>query len=234
MVPPTGIGPDCLGPVFSQGHNFFGQACSSPLLPSDHTGDPGLGVFTDTGLPGQAYVPLLPTSQAIDAGDLATCPATDQLGQLRLTPCDIGAIEFSPVTLTLGLNHTTFRAGDILRVRLGIHTLGPTVTTDVYLGFLWPDGVTVLFVTSLAPLDGVVTRLDADPRTFTPFTASFEFPPGVEATLDDFMVYAFTGGESLGPYAVFTLLTPPGVFQDGQVDAGDLLALTRQLFTVSP
>ena len=159
----------------------------------------------------------------------------DQRPSGALLIADIAfASEFSPVTLTLGLNQAMFRAGETLRVRLGIHHQGPSVTMDVYLGILLPDGVTVFFVTSLAPLDGVVTRLDTDPRTFAPLAASFEFPPELDVTLEDFFVYTFTGGESPGSYTIFTLLTPPGAFTDGQVDAGDLLGLTLQPFTVSP
>jgi hypothetical protein len=242
-VPPTGTGPDCvtssgtsLGQATSQGHNLIGDptGCNITWATGDLTGDPGLGAFTDDGTPGQGYLPLLPTSRAIDAGDPAACPATDQLGQLRVTPCDIGAVEFAPVTVTLGLNQATFRAGETLRVALGIHNLGPTVTTDAYLGVLLPDGVTVFFVGSLAPLDGVVTRLDADPRTFPPLAASYDFPSGEDVTVDDFFVYPVTGGESSGSYTIFTLLTPPGAFADGQVDTGDLLGLTLQPFTVSP
>jgi hypothetical protein len=47
-------------------------------------------------VPGQGYVPLLPTSPAIDAGPTHACPPTDQLGQPRVGPCDIGAVEFQP------------------------------------------------------------------------------------------------------------------------------------------
>jgi hypothetical protein len=229
-------GPDCLGPVTSLGGNLIGDPtdCAITLQASDLIGAPGLGTFTDDGTPGQGYVPLLPESPAIDAGDPAACPATDQLGQLRVTPCDIGAIEFTPVTLTLGLNQVTFRAGETLRVALGIHHPGPSHTADAYLGVLLPDGVTVFFITSLAPLDGVVTRLDADPRTFAPLAACFDFTPGLEVTLADFFVYTFTGGESVGSYAIFTLLTPPGALADGQVETGDLLGLTLQPFTVRP
>jgi predicted outer membrane repeat protein len=234
-----GASPDCVtlgGQVTSLGHNLLGNltGCRITLTLSDRIGDPGLGPFTDNGTPGQGYVPLLPTSRAINAGDLAACPATDQLGQPRGSPCDIGAVEFAPVTLTLGLNQTTLRPGETLRVRLGIHTRGPAVTADVFLGILLPDGVTVLFVTRLAPLDGVVTRLDADPRTFAPLAPAHEFPSGLEITVEDFLVYTLTGAEAPGPYAIFTLLTRPGAFADGQVDAGDLLGLTQQLFTVSP
>jgi hypothetical protein len=94
-------GPDCSGSVTSQGHNLVGDPtdCTLTLLPSDLTGDPGLDIFTDDGTPGHGHFPLLPTSPAIDAGDDAVCPATDQLGQPRDAPCDIGAIEFQPSVL---------------------------------------------------------------------------------------------------------------------------------------
>jgi hypothetical protein len=238
-VLPAGTGADCTtfgGQVISHGHNLIGDpsGCTITLLPTDLTGDPGLGPFTDDGTPGQAYLPLLPTSRAIDAGDPAACPATDQLGQFRITPCDIGAVEFAPVTVTLGLNQASVYPGDTLRVRLGLHTLGPTVTADAYLGIVLPDGVSVLFVTGLAPLNGVVTRLDADPRTFAPLAPAYTFPTGENVIVEDFFVYTLTGAESPGTYALFTMLTPPGAFADGRVDAMDLLGLTHQAFAVSP
>jgi predicted outer membrane repeat protein len=228
-------GPECVGPVTSYGHNLLGDptGCPITLLPSDRIGDPQLNGGRDEGTPGRGYFPLLPNSPAIDAGNPEVCPPTDQLGQLRVTPCDIGAVEFAPVTLTLGLNQATFRPGDTLQVRLGLYIPGPTVTADAYFGILWPDGVTVLFITNLAPLEGVVTRLDADPRTFAPLAAAVNFSAGEEATVEDFFVYTITGGEASGAYALFTLLTPPGAFADGQGDAGDVLAQTLESFTIS-
>ena len=96
-------GPDCLGVVLSLGHNLIGDptGCTITLQPSDLTGDPGLGDVADNGTPGNGHVPLLSTSQAIDAGNDAVCPKRDQLGQRRVniprvgtSRCDIGAIEF--------------------------------------------------------------------------------------------------------------------------------------------
>jgi len=91
-----GSGPDCIGVVISLGHNLIGDltGCTITLQPTDLTGDPGLGDFADNGTPGNGHIPLLKTSQAIDAGNKAVCPRTDQLGRLRLGACDIGAIEF--------------------------------------------------------------------------------------------------------------------------------------------
>jgi hypothetical protein len=93
---PPGSGPDCVGAITTLGNNLIGDptGCTITLQPSDLTGDPGFGPFTDNGRPGNGHFPLLPTSQAIDAGNDAICPRTDQLGRQRLGPCDIGAIEF--------------------------------------------------------------------------------------------------------------------------------------------
>jgi hypothetical protein len=89
-------GQDCAGPVTSLGNNLIGDptGCTITLLPTDLTGDPGLGDFTDDGTPGNGHFPLLAGSPAIDAGNDAFCPPTDQLGQPRVGRCDIGAIEF--------------------------------------------------------------------------------------------------------------------------------------------
>ena len=82
--------------VTSLGHNLIGDptGCTITLQRSDLTGDPGLDAFTDDATPGNGHFPLLPTSQAIDAGNTAVCPSTDQLGQRRIGRCDIGAIRF--------------------------------------------------------------------------------------------------------------------------------------------
>jgi hypothetical protein len=99
-VPPTGTGPDCVttsgtapGQATSQGYNLIGDptGCDISLTASDLTGDPGLGDFVDDGTPGRGHFPLLPASCAIEAGDGANCPPTDQLGRPLVGRCDIGA-----------------------------------------------------------------------------------------------------------------------------------------------
>ena len=87
---------DCAGAITSLGTNLIGDptGCTITLHASDLTGDPGFDAFTDDGTPGHGYFPLLPGSPAIDAGNDAACPPTDQLGQRRVGPCDIGAIRF--------------------------------------------------------------------------------------------------------------------------------------------
>lgn len=89
----------------SLGHNLIAnpEGCTG-LLPSDLTGDPGLGTFLEGGRPGGGHIPLLASSRAIDAGDPAACPETDQRLLARpidgngdgVRGCDIGAVEFYP------------------------------------------------------------------------------------------------------------------------------------------
>lgn len=68
--------------------------------------DPRLGVFADNGGFGWT-LPLIPGSSAIDTGEDASCPATDQRGTPRPqgVGCDIGAYEttssYIPVTRTV-------------------------------------------------------------------------------------------------------------------------------------
>jgi hypothetical protein len=136
--------------------------------------------------------------------------------------------------MMLSLNQTAFRAGDTLRVELGARNPDAAFVVDFYFGVLLPDGVTVLFVTSLSPLDGVVTRLDADARTFQPLLANFQIPQGLDTTLPDFFAYTFGGGEQVGTYTFFAVLIPSGAFNDGRIDAGDLLVIDVRPFVFMP
>ena len=88
---------DCYGPITSLGNNLISDTagCGIVLQPTDLTGDPGLGPFTDNGKPGNGHFTLLPTSQAINAANNSVCPKKDQIGQPRKPHCDIGAIESS-------------------------------------------------------------------------------------------------------------------------------------------
>ena len=136
--------------------------------------------------------------------------------------------------MTLSLNQTAFRNGETLRVELDARTFATAFTADVYVGVLLPDGVTVFFITSRSPLNGVVTRLDADARTFPPLLASVQLPQGLDITLMDFLVYPFAGGELAGSYAVFAFLTPPGAFTDGRMDPDDVVEIDVRSFVFSP
>jgi hypothetical protein len=88
-------GVDCMG-FTSLGNNLLGDltGCAGTPLLSDAIGEPGLADFINNEQPGHGQIPLLPMSRAIGAGNDATCPKKDQLGENRVGVCDIGAIEF--------------------------------------------------------------------------------------------------------------------------------------------
>jgi hypothetical protein len=92
------FGQDRFGDIKTVGNNLIGDTtgnCRISLLPSDLTGDPGLGDFTDDGTPGNGHFPILAGSQVIDAANQDACPATDQLGSPRVGICDMGSVEFN-------------------------------------------------------------------------------------------------------------------------------------------
>ncbi len=103
-----GQAPDCAVAVTSQGHNLIGDTTGC-TVDGDATGnitgrDPLLGPLADNGGLTRTHA-LLAGSPAIDAGDNATCPATDQRGVRRpidgdgdgVAACDIGAFEAAAV-----------------------------------------------------------------------------------------------------------------------------------------
>ncbi len=144
-----------------------------------------------------------------------------------------GTIVHADPVLTLSVNQTTFRPGDILHVGLQEENPGAGFYADLYFGILLPDGVTVFFFTSLSPLNGVLTRVDANPQTFPPLTPYMLISQGLDVTLNDVFVFPFSGSEPLGTYVLFALLTPPNAFTDGRVDAGDILVIDTTSFTTT-
>ena len=104
IVANSTAGGDCSGTITSSGNNLDSDGtcglAGAGDLPST---DPLLGPLADNGGPTQTHA-LLDGSPAIDAGDDAACPATDQRGEARpadgdgdgTAVCDVGAFEVQP------------------------------------------------------------------------------------------------------------------------------------------
>jgi hypothetical protein len=93
------------GTVLDGGHNLASDSSAHLSAPGSFNNiDPRLGPLADNGGPTPTMA-LLPGSPAIDAGDTAAGPSTDQRGVGRPVGAasDIGAFEFSP---TLGLSRS--------------------------------------------------------------------------------------------------------------------------------
>ncbi len=78
--------------------------------------DPLLGPLGDYGGPNET-VPLLTGSPAIDAG-AASCPPTDQRGEARDGPCDIGAYEYQVDRLLISPTVQTVNPGGVAVFRI--------------------------------------------------------------------------------------------------------------------
>ncbi len=96
-------GGNCTGTIVSNGNNLDSDSTCNFLELSDLQGvDPLLGPLRDNG--GSTFThALLWGSPAIDAGDNAFCPTTDQRGAPRFAACDMGAYEFEIYHLYLPL-----------------------------------------------------------------------------------------------------------------------------------
>jgi hypothetical protein len=133
--------------------------CGIPLL----TSDPLLGPLQNNGGLTQTMA-LLPGSPAIDAGDDANCPATDQRGVTRPqgSHCDIGAYEFVPTpTVKPGIPALLSPANGAL-----VNTLQPTLD--------WEDSSPVaLYYQLQVSADNAFTALVVD-KTNLP-TSQFTF-----------------------------------------------------------
>lgn len=132
--------------------------------------------------------------------------------------------------VSVTLNQTAFRPGEIVQVTLGMENEGPAFSGDVYLGALLPDG-TVAFLTSLSPPSGAIMTLDAKPGSFPKLFSDRLFPTGLDFTTVGAVSFPIADAPR-GESSVFVALTEVGALADDQIDPEDLLLLVVQPFTV--
>jgi len=107
-----GGGSNCVGVVTDGGHNISSDgSCKFAAAGSLNNTDPKVGPVANYG-GSTPTLALLYESPALDSGDAAGCPATDQRGRLRPfgSGCDIGAFESSPPYTIFG---SVSGAGDL-------------------------------------------------------------------------------------------------------------------------
>jgi CSLREA domain-containing protein len=120
------------GAIHSGGHNLdSGNTCGFTELSDLISTPPMLGVLQNNGGPTPTHA-LLETSPAINQGDDALCPATDQRGVSRPqgAACDIGAYEFLPdsvadLAIVKSGTPDPVQTGEILTYTLSVSNAGP-------------------------------------------------------------------------------------------------------------
>ncbi len=133
-------GGDCLntGTIVENTNNLVQDGSCAATT----SGDPVLNNLADNGALTRTCA-LLPSSPAIDAGDPATCPATDQRGLARNDwNCDIGAFE-------LKLSDSSVVAKPIFGA--GVYTFGPTLVKVEVINPGLLDGLIVTKITGDHP-----------------------------------------------------------------------------------
>ena len=135
------------------------------------------------------------------------------------------------LTLVLTASHAVIAPGGTLRVTVGAVNSGPPVAADVYVVVLLPDGDSLVAPRGAAGFAfGRLSQLGA----LAPLAAGVTLATGFAQSLEDFVVYTFTGSEPAGVYRFFLAAVRPGALADGRVDAGDVLALATKQVTLGP
>jgi hypothetical protein len=251
----TGVTRNCSQPLVSLGHNLEdADECGlDPALGDLPNTDPRLAPLASNAGLTQTHA-LLPDSPAIDAGDPAACPATDQRGVQRpldgdadgTVACDVGAYERifvdAGLALALALDQPSYASGETLAADVtAANPTGPAVPADVYMGFRptpsgggppgCPAGDALVFI-----LPGFVDvaihclsdPVSAFPRLLEQVTVPAGFPTTVVA---DFFT-ATVAGAPPGIYTLFLVLTVPNAFADGELGPEDLIRVAVVTFTI--
>ncbi len=148
-------GSNCFGTLLDSGYNLSSDASAGFSAPGSlNNTDPILGALGNYGGP-TPTIPLLAGSPAIDGGNTATAPATDQRGHARPygAAADIGAFESSPPFFIGG--------------QVSGHTLKDEVTIVI--------GAANLTTTNLGSYGASVFA--AGPYTITPTSPNYLFIP---------------------------------------------------------
>jgi hypothetical protein len=114
--------------------------------------------------------------------------------------------------VALDLNETDFGPGDTIRAGLRVTNGGPTRRIDFYLDHLFPDGVTVSFITSLSPL-AVVTVTRSEPEKFQPLVRNAEMQQGLDLTMHDAVVATLPPNFPEGQSVAFAAITAAGTLE---------------------
>ncbi len=242
------------GALISNGHNLeSATTCGFNTALGDLINtNPLLGPLQLNGGPTPTQA-LLPGSPAIDGGDNAGCPATDQRGVPRpldatspgFTVCDIGAFEVETLAFihtSLSLNTATVRPGTLLQATVTVSNDGGARPLDVYVVFVLPaaagPGLGCPSGDALALLTGAGATLtcgSSGVQTFAPFLTNVSLPTDLFTPVSAPLFSL--GWPAIAPPGFYTaafVLTPAGAFTDGRVNPTGEMVFATAGFSATP
>lgn len=174
------------------GTNNLIENNSGCTLANQKTGDPNLGPLQNNGN-GTLIMALLPGSPALNAGDIAACPAFDQRGVSRPQGegCDIGAYEtqFPQLILSKRTNTSTPKPGEMITYTIIVSNTGVVSATNTLISDSLPTGISFIGPITINPPGGTPGQESTLPILVSNLTItanrqiSITFPVLVEASL---------------------------------------------------
>lgn len=132
------------------------------------------------------------------------------------------------LALGLSLNDPAISPGDTLVAGITVDNPAGGPLADVFFVILLPDGTTIVSLTPGGPRPGTLANLG----TLAPVVRGISLAGAFTYNNAAFFTYPFSGIEPTGLYRIFFVTARTGAFDDGAIDAGDLLGVASQDFVV--
>jgi predicted outer membrane repeat protein len=228
-------GPDCDGVTTL--HNTLisdttGCTVSGTPDATDLTGSANLNPLANNGGPLPTLTRALQgNSPAVNAGNPAACPPTDQRGAGRSGTCDIGAYEHDSTVIIAGyVNQVSYAPGETLTVGVNAFNGGAALLVDIYAVILPPAGVLPGCTTSAAfVIIGGAVLLCADTTPFAQFPAlasNVALGTMTTAIVADLFSVALAGAPP-GVYEYIVLVVDAGAAADGVFTGAEIKSISR-------
>ena len=147
----------------------------------------------------------------------------------QLTACDFQVVQlgWQPAhRLRVSVNQSTFVVGQTLTTAVELTDPRFPAAADLYLGFILPDGHTLVFVTSAG---GMLLGDAANLASFRPIATGVSLAAPSPGIVPSFS-YRWTGIEPRGGYQFALLAVKAGVLADGVLTGDEILALVTAPF----
>lgn len=216
----SGLGVVALGSLAAVQGTTFGQA--GFLYPA--AGSPLAGAATASLAAADDFNGNVRTG-AFDVGAYEAVAASNP----GWTPVD-GAHVFGASTFTVTANQPVFAPGQSVSLSATLVNKGQPCLGNLHVGFLLPDGDTMMFFTDSTFTNFAIGSL-AHPATWWPMVANAALTANWTVSLPSFFGFVWPPGLPAGPYVVRSFLAAPGTLADDSVDPGDLVSLTTTPMT---